>query len=192
MKTLITLLLAGVFTGNLITSNLLGIEGMEKNNKSMLSLLKSGTIITVLLLVSSAVTYPIGAYVMAPLKLGFLSSLFFTLIIFGILFGAFLLSEKFLPCLSAFLKENCETEALVPMVLAVCLMNIGSEIATNYLLVLLLAVISGIGYTLVSLILFAVNERLQTAELPNAVKGLPITLIILSLISLAFGGFAGI
>ncbi len=190
---IITLLMAGIFTGNLITSSLLGIENLQnKREKSLCSLLKSDLVIAALLLVFTAATYPLGKFVIAPLELGFISALIFTLIIIGVLFGVYVAADKFLPKLSTFLKENCDTAALLPLLLAVCLMNLQTETVTDFMTALLYAFICSVGYAVVSVIFFTVNDRLKTAELPEAVKGLPITLIILSLISLAFGGFAGI
>lgn len=192
MKTVITLLIAGIFTGNLVTAHLLGIEGAKKEKKSLLAVLKSGAMITVLLTLFTTATYPLEKWVIEPLKLGYLSALVFTLVIFGLLFGLIFAAEKLLPKLSAFLKENCDMAAFVPVALAICLMNFTEETITSYGVAVLYSAISGIGYTVVALILFAVNERLKIAELPESVKGLPVTLIILSIISLAFGGFAGI
>ena len=193
MKMLITLLIAGVFTGNIITTNLLGLEALEKGKeKSLLSQLKSGLIITSLLFVTVLITYPIGKWVISPLDIGFLTALVFLLVVCGILFGVYFAAEKYLPKISKFLKENCDIVAFVPIAFAVSLMSMAEEAVTAYHIALLYAVICGVGYTFVSLILFTVNERLKTAELPASVKGLPTTLIMLSLLSLAFGGFAGI
>lgn len=192
MKTVITLLIAGIFTSNLVTAHLLGIEGAGKEKKSLLAVFKSGAVITVLLTLFTTATYPLEKWVIEPLKIGYLSDLVFTLVIFGLLFILLFAAEKLLPKLSAFLKENCDMAAFVPVAMAVCLMNFSEKIITSYGIAVLYSVISGIGYMAVSLILFAANERIKTAELPEAVKGLPVTLIILSLISLAFGGFAGI
>ena len=189
MKTLITLLVAGIFTSNLITSNLLGAEVLEKGrDKTLLDVLKRGLVTVALLVGFTAVTYPLGKWVIEPLGLGFLSALIYILIILGSLFGICLATDKFIPCL----KNYLDAEAVLPVVLAVCLLNMSSELVTSYGIALLYALICSAGYILVSVIVFAVCERLSTAELPSAVKGLPIILIILSLISLAFGGFAGI
>ena len=189
MKTLITVLVAGIFTSNLITYNLLGVEVLEKGrDKTLLDHLKRGLVTAVLLVGFTAVSYPLGKWVIEPLGLGFLSSLIYIIIILGALFGITLAAEKFIPCLGKYL----DAEALLPVILAVCLLNMSSELVTNYGIALLYALICSAGYILVSVIAFAVCERLSTAELPSAVKGLPIILIILSLISLAFGGFAGI
>lgn len=193
MKLMIILLITGIFGGNLITTNLLGIEALQKaKDKNLLSQLKSGLIITALIFVTSAVTYPLGRWVMSPLGLGFLTALVFMIIVCVLFFGVSFTTDRYLPKVSTFLKENCDFAAFLPIAFAVSLLNMASDVVTSYPIALLYSVMCGIGYTFVSVILFAVNDRMKTTELPSAVKGLPITLIILSLISLAFGGFAGI
>ena len=51
---------------------------------------------------------------------------------------------------------------------------------------------TGIGY-LVAMVLFAgVRERLEDADIPEFLKGLPITLVAASLLAVSFNGFAGL
>lgn len=51
---------------------------------------------------------------------------------------------------------------------------------------------AGIGF-LVAMVMFAgVRGRLETADIPKSLKGLPITLVAASLVSLSFLGFAGL
>ena len=51
---------------------------------------------------------------------------------------------------------------------------------------------TGIGY-LVAMVLFAgVRERLEDADVPKAMKGLPITLVAAAIVALSFLGFGGI
>ncbi len=51
---------------------------------------------------------------------------------------------------------------------------------------------SGLGFALILLMLTAINERLQAADVPVPFRGMSITLITLGLISMAFLGFAGL
>ena len=46
---------------------------------------------------------------------------------------------------------------------------------------------------MLAMILFAgVRSKLETADIPKSLKGLPITLVAASLVSLSFLGFAGL
>lgn len=51
---------------------------------------------------------------------------------------------------------------------------------------------AGIGFTLAIVLFAGIRERLELADIPEAFKGFPITLISASLMSIAFLGFAGL
>lgn len=193
MKILVTLIFAGIFTNNIITANLLGIDSLHYSKKKGFStLLKSCAVLTALLFVSSAVSYPVLKWVLTPLKLDYLYPLFCIILICAIIFAVYFLSNKFLPRLYGFLKTYFKPKTSLPIILGLCLLNLGNEIITSYPLALLYSVITGVGFAVTAVIFSSVYKRLGTAELPEIIKGLPLTLIIAALISLAFGGFAGI
>jgi electron transport complex protein RnfA len=50
---------------------------------------------------------------------------------------------------------------------------------------------AGIGFTLAICIMAGIRESLKTADVPNCLKGAPITLITAGLLSLAFMAFSG-
>ena len=49
----------------------------------------------------------------------------------------------------------------------------------------------GLGFTLVLAMMAGIRERLELANAPKAMKGLPIAFIIAALLGLAFSGFGG-
>ena len=51
---------------------------------------------------------------------------------------------------------------------------------------------AGIGFTLAIVIFAGIRERLELADIQDAFKGFPITLISASLMSIAFLGFTGL
>lgn len=193
MKIFITLLISGIFTNNIITSGLLGIDELHYNRKKGLkALLKDCGIITALLFVSTVITYPVLKYVIIPLKIDYLAPLSCVVLICGVIFAVNILSKRFLPKAYVFLSKNSRMITCSPVVLGLCLLNVSSEIVTGYPTALLYSVLTGIGFAVVSVIFSSVNDRINASDLPKVLKGLPMTLIIVALISLAFGGFAGI
>ena len=183
MKIFITLLISGIFTNNIITHSLLGVEELEKSKtKPVITLLKDCAVFT----------YPVLRWVLAPLKLEYLSALVCVALICAVIFGVYELTKRFLPKIYSIIKENGNMLACSPAVLGLCLMNLGSELITGYPQALLYSVISGIGFTVVSLMFYMINQRIYESNLSDTVRGLPMTLIIAAIISLAFGGLAGI
>lgn len=192
MKILITLLFSGIFTNNIITFGLLGVNELEESkNQTLSSILKTCAAITLEFLLGTIITYPVLKWVLLPLNLEFLAPLVCVALLCAVIFGAYILLKSFLPNLLAtvFGGKNllCSVAAL-----GLCLMNLNNDLITSYPIAILYSVIAGIGFTAVSVIFYAINSRINSSDLPRSVKGLPITLIIVSLLSLAFGGFSGI
>ena len=50
---------------------------------------------------------------------------------------------------------------------------------------------AGVGFTLALVIMSGIRERLELAEVPEALQGVPLALIIAGLLALAFGAFSG-
>ena len=75
-------------------------------------------------------------------------------------------------------------------VLGVVTLNIDN--GYNFVESLICAIGGGVGF-LVAMVMFAgVRSRLESCDIPKFLKGLPITLVAASLVSLSFLGFAGV
>ena len=75
-------------------------------------------------------------------------------------------------------------------VLGVTLLNVENEY--NFLSSMVNSLGAGLGFTL-ALILFAgVRERVEAADVPQAFKGVPITLVAASIVAVSFMGFNGL
>ena len=193
MKTLVILLISGIFTNNIITFGLLGVNELEENKtKNLLSVLKHCAFITAQFVLGTIITYPVLKFVLMPLKLEFLSALVTTVLLCGLMFVAYTVCAKLAPKLNAAIFYDAKTLLCSVSALGLCLMNLTNDLVTSYPFAILYSLIAGFGFTLVSLAFYAINERINSSDLPRSVKGLPITLIIVALMSLAFGGFAGI
>ena len=75
-------------------------------------------------------------------------------------------------------------------VLGITMLNITNEL--GFVQSLVNALGAGLGFMLAMLLFSGVRERLETADIPEFLKGLPITLVAAALVSLSFLGFAGI
>ena len=81
MATLIAVILSAVLTNNFITKQTLGIcpfLGVSKNSKSAIGM---GVAVTVVMVIATAVTFPIYMWVMKPLNIEFLEIIVFNFII---------------------------------------------------------------------------------------------------------------
>ena len=51
---------------------------------------------------------------------------------------------------------------------------------------------AGLGFTLAIVLFAGVRERIESSDIPEFLKGMPITLVTASLLSIAFMGFSGL
>ncbi len=191
MDTVITLIFAGLLTDNVVLSKLFLVSESQKKQTISSILIKSGILATLMVL-SVACTYPIIKWVLTPLSIGFLAPLIALLIVCGIIFAAFLLSRAFVPTLYSTLGAEREFFVCFAAVLCLNLNVFGVEYIAGYLGAFLYAVVSALGFMLVSFIFFGLRTALSKTDIPEILCGLPITLLIASLLSMAFGGFSGI
>ena len=75
-------------------------------------------------------------------------------------------------------------------VLGVVTLNVDN--GYNFLQSLICAIGGGVGFMIAMIMFAGVRSRLESCDIPKFLKGLPITLVAASLVSLSFLGFAGV
>ncbi len=81
-------------------------------------------------------------------------------------------------------------------VLGVAILNIQSTWPNgdkfNFIYSVLQGFFAGVGFTFVLVLMAGIRERLDKAEVPESMKGMPISFIVAGCMALAFLGFAGL
>ena len=184
-----SILLAAILTNNMVLSKFLGIcpfLGVSKKTDTALSM---SIAVTLVMVVSTAVTWPIYHFILSP-NYTYLETIVFILVIAAIVqFIEIVLKRYIKPIYNALgiylplITTNCA-------VLGITMLNITNEL--GFVQSLVNALGAGLGFLLAMLLFSGVRERLETADIPEFLKGLPITLVAAALVSLSFLGFAGI
>ena len=184
-----SILLAAILTNNMVLSKFLGIcpfLGVSKKTDTALSM---SIAVTLVMVVSTAVTWPIYHFILSP-NYTYLETIVFILVIAAIVqFIEIVLKRYIKPIYNALgiylpiITTNCA-------VLGITMLNITNEL--GFVQSLANALGAGLGFMLAMLLFSGVRERLETADIPEFLKGLPITLVAAALVSLSFLGFAGI
>ena len=187
--TIASILLAAILTNNMVLSKFLGIcpfLGVSKKTDTALSM---SIAVTLVMVVSTAVTWPIYHFILSP-NYTYLETIVFILVIAAIVqFIEIVLKRYIKPIYNALgiylplITTNCA-------VLGITMLNITNEL--GFVQSLVNALGAGLGFMLAMLLFSGVRERLETADIPEFLKGLPITLVAAALVSLSFLGFAGI
>ena len=188
-RTIASILLAAILTNNMVLSKFLGIcpfLGVSKKTDTALSM---SIAVTLVMVVSAAVTWPIYHYILYP-DYTYLETIVFILVIAAIVQLIEIVLKRYIkPIYNALgiylplITTNCA-------VLGITMLNITNEL--GFVQSLVNALGAGLGFMLAMLLFSGVRERLETADIPEFLKGLPITLVAAALVSLSFLGFAGI
>ena len=183
-KEFLIIIFSAILVDNFVLSKFLGVS---KNLKTAMGM--SGAVVCVML-VATSITWPIQHLLLDPLKLGYLQTLVFILVIAALVQMIEMIMKKSMPPLHKALGIYLPLITTNCAVLGVTILNINSNYTFAESMVNALG--AGIGFTL-SLFLFSgVRSRIDKADVPDALKGLPITLISASLVAVSFLGFKGL
>ncbi|MBR4451368.1 MAG: RnfABCDGE type electron transport complex subunit A [Clostridia bacterium] len=187
--------LAGIFltailTENFILCKFLGICPFLGVSKKLNTAAGMSVAVIFVMALATAVTYPINKYLLEKNGLEYLQTIVFILVIAALVQFVEIVLKKFIPSLYSALGIYLPLITTNCAVLGVVLLNVdnGYGFASS----MINSIGGGAGF-MVAMIMFAgVRERLEGCDIPKALKGLPITLIAASLVSLSFQGFAGV
>lgn len=184
------ILLTGILTDNFVLSKFLGICPFLGVSKTTSGSLGMGCAVTAVMVCASAVTYPLYHSFLVPMGLEYLNTILFILLIavFVQLIEMFL--KKFVPALYKSLGVYLPLITTNCAVLGVTLLNIDE--GYTFLESIVNALGAGLGFMMAMLIFSGVRARLERCNVPETFKGMPITLVAASIVSLSFLGFGGL
>ncbi|MBQ3202902.1 MAG: electron transport complex protein RnfA [Clostridia bacterium] len=189
-KTLIIILLSSVLVDNYVLSRFLGICPFLGVSKKLDQATGMGIAVTAVMLIASAVTWPIQYWVLNPLEMGYMQNIVFILVIAALVQMLELLLKKFSPSLHKGLGVYLPLITTNCAVLGVTIQNIIDDYTFLESMVSALGV--GLGFLLAMVLFSGVRSRIDESNIPAPFRGLPVTLIAASFLSLAFMGFGGI
>ena len=195
VKQLVAVFLAAILTENYVLSKFLGICPFLGVSKKVNTALGMSAAVTFVMVLSAAVTYPIYENILVPFGLEYLQTIVFILVIAGLVQLVEIILKKYMPPLYnslgiylPLITTNCAVLGVTMLVLE----KAAADPSYTYVTALVNSFGAGIGF-LVAMVVFAgVRGRLETADIPSSLKGLPITLVSASLVSVSFLGFAGL
>jgi electron transport complex protein RnfA len=192
-KVLISIFIVAVLSENYVLSKFLGICSFLGVSKKLDTALGMSYAVTFVIVLATAVTYPIHMYVLVPNGLEYLQTLLFILVIAALVQLVEIVLKKYFPALYKALgiylpliTTNCAVLGVAILVTQ----RSGADYGFVHAIVNALG--AGIGY-LVAMVLFSgVRERIENSSIPEFLKGMPITLVSAAIVALSFLGFAGI
>lgn len=189
-KILIVILLSSVFVDNYVLSRFLGICPFLGVSEKRSQAVGMGIAVTVVMLMASAITWPIQYYILNTLNLGYLQNIVFILIIATFVQISEMVLKKFIPSLYKGLGVYLPLITTNCAVLGVTINNIID--GYSFIEAMVSSLGCGLGFLLAMVLFSGLRSRIDNSQVPAAFKGLGVTLIAASFISLAFMGFGGI
>ena len=200
MKYLI-IILSTILVNNVIFSQFLGICPFLGTSKKTSTALGMGAAVIFVMTLATLVTWLTNQYILIPLKLTFLQTIAFILIIAALVQMVEIILKKISPSLYTALGVFLPLITTNCAVLGVSLTVVTKEFSfakdeAAQLLSLgesmVYAVGIAIGFAMALIIFSGIREHIDLMEPPKGMKGTPIALITAGILALAFMGFTGI
>lgn len=193
IKDLFLICISAVFIENFVLVQFLGICPFLGVSKKVETAVGMGAAVVFVMACASAITWLVQKYILVFLNIEYLQTIAFILVIAVLVQFVEMFLQKSIPSLYKSLGIYLPLITTNCAVLGVAIVNITkfSAVSASFLKSLLYGTFAGVGFTLAIVIFAGVRERLESSDIPEFLKGMPITLITASLLSIAFMGFSG-
>lgn len=184
------LLIGGLLVNNFVLAQFLGICPFLGVSKKLGGAVGMSLAVIFVMLMATAVTWPIYHFLLVPHELEYLQTIAFILIIAALVQLVEIVLKRFVPPLHKSLGIYLPLITTNCAVLGVTILNIDKGFTFGESLVNALG--AGLGFLLAMVMFAGVRERLESATIPKSLQGLPITLTAASIVSVSFLGFQGL
>ncbi len=198
MKNYAAIVLAAILVNNYVLSQFLGICPFLGVSKKLDQAAGMSVAVIFVMLLATAVTYPIQFFVLNPNGLGYLQTIVFILVIAALVQLVEIILKKYIPALHASLGVYLPLITTNCAVLGVCISNVDNYMTATggfgggFVQAMFNSLGSGLGFMLAMVLFSGVRSRVDKCKCPECFKGMPITLISAAIVSVSFMGFAGI
>ncbi len=187
--------MSAVFINNFVLMRFLGLCPYIGVSKKLDSAFGMGMAVVFVMTLASVITFLIQYYILIPFNLQYLQTITFILTIASLVQFVEMAIAKTAPALYKSLGVFLPLITTNCAVLGVAILNIQSTWSDgtpyNFIESLLNGFFAGIGFTLVIVLMAGIRERLERADIPKSMEGMPIAFIIAGSMAIAFLGFAG-
>ena len=190
MTKLIIILLSAVFINNYVLSRFLGICPFLGVSKKLDSATGMSLAVIFVMLMATAVTWPIQMYLLNPNNLGYLQTIVFILVIAALVQLVEIILKRYVPSLHKSLGVYLPLITTNCAVLGVTILNIDE--GYSFVEAMVNSLGSGLGFFLAMVMFSGVRSTIEGSDIPKSFQGLPITLIAAAITSLSFLGFGGV
>ena len=183
------IVLSAIITNNYVLAKFLGICPFLGVSKKLNSAMGMSIAVIFVMVIATAVTWPIQTYLLDPHGIGFMQTIIFILVIAALVQMIEIFLKKYIPALHKSLGIYLPLITTNCAILGVCVLNIDN--GYGFLQSMLNSFGSGVGFLLAMFLFAGVRSKIETNDYPEAFKGVASTLVAASITSLCFLGFSG-
>jgi len=186
----VAVLFGAIFTNNILLTNFLGMCSFLAISKEVKSAVGLGTAVVFVMTMVNALEWPVYYYILVPLDLTYLGYIIYIIIIAAAVQLVEMIvervSEPLYQALGIFLPLITVNCAVFGAVLFMIIRKYTFLASVAY------GLGGGLGWMLAIVAMAGIRQKMKTSQVPAALQGAGITLIIAGLLTLAFMGFTGI
>ena len=190
MSALLLTALGTALVNNVVLSQFLGLCPFLGVSKKTNTAAGMGAAVIFVIMISSTVTYGIFYKILVPLKLEYLQTIVFILVIAALVQLVEMILKKYVPPLYKALGVYLPLITTNCAVLGVAISNIDN--GYNFATSLASAFGTSVGFLIAIVILAGIREKSEGNDIPKPFRGTPMTLVASGLMAIAFTGFTGL
>ncbi|TEB08057.1 Electron transport complex protein RnfA [Pelotomaculum schinkii] len=190
MQEMMIIILSAILVNNFVLVKFLGICPFLGVSKKLDSAVGMSLAVIFVMVLATAVTYPIQMGLLVPLQIGYLQTIVFILVIAALVQLVEISLKKYVPSLHQSLGVYLPLITTNCAVLGVTILNIDEKY--TFFQSLLNSFGAGVGFLLAMVLFSGIRQRIENNDFPAAFKGIPAVLIAASIVSLSFMGFSGV
>ena len=193
LKDLLIISIGAIFIQNFVLVQFLGICPFLGVSKKVETALGMGFAVVFVMACASAITWDVQK-LLVLFGIEYLQTIAFILVIAVLVQFVEMFLQKSVPSLYNSLGIYLPLITTNCAVLGVAIVNITKFGAVDFSFIksVVYGATAGLGFTFAIVLFAGVRERLESSDIPEFLKGMPITLITASLLSIAFMGFSGL
>ena len=184
------IIIGAIFVNNVVFAQFLGICPFLGVSSKVDTSIGMGAAVTFVMALASIVAWSIQEFILVPFQIEYMQTIVFILVIAALVQMVEIILKKVSPSLYQALGIFLPLITTNCAVLGVAILMIQKEF--NLLQSFTYSVSTALGFALALVIFAGIRERLELDDMPKAMQGIPISLIVAAILAMAFMGFSGL
>ena len=190
MAAILSIMLGVILVNNYVLAQFLGICPFLGVSKQLDSAVGMSLAVTFVMVLATLATWPIQTFLLDRFGIGYMQTVVFILVIAALVQLVELTLKKYMPPLYRSLGVYLPLITTNCAVLGVTVNNIDNSY--GFLESLANSFGAGMGFLLAMVLFAGIRGKMETSDIPEALKGVPSVLIAASILSVSFMGFSGV